>query len=183
MTGHILQTRLAPVLTALSLMLAGCAGAPKNAEDFRQMVRDGARYNLKTVESFEVARSLKDVSMTLRKKSDECLNVRMSAHGTARGNVGAFVDRTVTHTYKPTFVAGPNRTELHVQMKKAGGGTHELGAPPDGYYRVVLDAVPAGPNRTKIDMYINGSDDNLIRNALRGWVQGTNLGCPDVTKR
>ena len=48
---------------------------------------------------------------------------------------------------------------------------------------MVLDAVPVGQNRTKIDMYINSADDNLIRNALRGWAQGTNLGCPDVTKR
>ena len=107
----------------------------------------------------------------------------MTAQGTARGNVGAFIKVTTTHTYTPTFIATAKKTELHVQMKRAGGGMHELGAPPDGYYRVVLDAVPVGQNRTKIDMYINSADDNLIRNALRGWAQGTNLGCPDVTKR
>lgn len=170
-------------LIAAALLLGGCAGAPKNAEEFRELVREGARYNLKIIESLEVARPFPDVSSTLRQKTDECLRVRMAAQGTARGSVGAFVPRTVTHTYKPTFIAMANKAELHVQMKKAGGGTHELGAPPDGYYRVVLDATPAGPNKTKIVMYVNSSDDNLIRNAMRGWVQGTNLGCPDVTKR
>jgi len=183
MKSRVLRTYETMSLIAVALCLQGCAGAPKNAEEFREMVRSGARYNLKTIESFEVARSLADVSATLRKRTDECLRVIMTAQGTARGNLGALVERTTTHTYKPTFIATAKKTELHVQMKRAGGGTYELGAPPDGYYRVVLDAVPVGQNRTKIDMYINSSDDNLIRNALRGWAQGTNLGCPDVTKR
>ncbi len=183
MKNHVPRMHKTLSLITVTLCLQACAGAPKNAEEFREMVRSGARLNLKTVESFEVARPFADVSATLRKRTDECLRVTMTAQGTARGNVGAFVERTTTHTYKPTVIATAQKTELHVQMKRAGGGTHELGAPPDGYYRVVLDAVPVGQNRTKIDMYINSADDNLIRNALRGWVQGTNLGCPDVTKR
>ncbi len=183
MKGYAAPTYKTFSLIVVTLCLEACAGAPKNAEEFREMVRSGAKYNLKTVETFEVARPFADVSATLRKRTDECLKVTMTAQGTARGNVGAFVERTTTHTYKPTFIATAQKTELHVQMKMAGGGTHEFGAPPDGYYRVVLDAVPAGKNRTRIDMYINSADDNLIGNALRGWAQGTNLGCPDVTKR
>lgn len=165
-------------LIAAALLLGGCAGAPKNAEDFRQMAREAAPYHLKIIENLEVARPFRDVSSTLRQKTDECLRVKLTREGTYR-----HTDFTMTHTYKPTFIATANKAELHVQLKMEGTRSYEFGAPPDGSYRVVLDATPAGPNKTKIVMYVNSIDDNLIRNAMRGWVQGTNLGCPDVSKR
>lgn len=163
---------------AMAFLLGGCAsgGAPKNADDFRQQV--SSRGPFKIVDSFEVARPFGDVATTLRKKTDECLQVRMNWQTT-----GATIARSGTHTYKPTLIVNKNKAELHVQMKRVGGGVHELGAPPEGYYRVVLDAVAAGSARTKIDIYVDSIDDNVIRNALRGWAQGTNLGCPDVTRR
>lgn len=163
------------LLSIAALLLSGCAGAPKNADAFRAHV--SAQGPLKIIDRFEVARPISDVAATLRKKTDECLNVRMNWHTT-----GSVVGRSGTHTYKPTFIAGANKAELHVQMKRQGGVV-EMGAPPDGYYRVVLDAVAVGPARTKVDMYVNSIDDNVIRNALRGWAQGTQLGCPDVTRR
>ena len=163
------------LLPIAALLLSGCAGAPKSADTFRAQV--SARGPFKIIDRFEVARPFGEVAATLRKKTDECLHVRMNWHTT-----GSVVGRSGTHTYKPTFIAGANKAELHVQMKRQGGVV-EMGAPPDGYYRVVLDAAAAGPARTKIDMYVDSIDDNVIRNALRGWAQGTQLGCPDVTRR
>ena len=158
-------------------IIGGCAGAPKNAEDFRQAMRSGP---FKRTESFEVARPFRLVSDTLRKKSSECFGVAVHTTVTT-ANVP--ISRTNVRAFKPTFVGGPNKAELHIQQKRSGGGVVEVGAPADGYYRVVLDAVPAGPTRSKIDMYYFSPDDAYIRDTLRGWVTGQNPGCPDLTKR
>ena len=89
--------------------------------------------------------------------------------------------RTGVNTYKPTFVATANRAELHVQLQRSA--VVEVGSPPDGFYRVVLDATPIAKNRTQIDIYAKSLDEGLLRKALHGWVRGDNLGCPDLTKR
>src|SRR5712692_1902538 len=159
-------------LIAVALLLVGCATAPKNAEEFRQAMRSSP---FKKVESFEVARPFQDVSSTLRKKGNECL--ARTVRWTARSS-GSFNTRSGVNTYKPTFVANANRAELHVQLKRSA--VVEVGSPPDGFYRVVLDATPMAKDRTRIDMYALSIDDNLIRKAMRGWVQGDNLGCPDL---
>lgn len=156
-------------------VLTGCAGmgSPKNAEEFRQVVRNGP---FKTTDSFEVARPLADVSATLRKKSAECLNIAIKWSNT-KGRSGVI-------TYKPTFVAGATRAELHVQRKPEGGGEIVIGAPPDGEYRVVLDATALSKSRSKIDVYLwSAIDDKFLASALEGWAKGDNLGCPDLTRR
>ncbi len=167
------------LLFCLAVLISGCAvggvgGPPQNAEDLRELVRHSP---FKSVESFEVARSFQDVTSTLRKKNQECLAVIVNWQCT-----NCLFGSKGTITFKTTFMAKPNRTELHLQ-KKGGGGGSEIGAPPDGPYRIVVDAVPAGANRTKIDLYVRSIDDKLLREAFRGWVQGTNLDCPDMTKR
>jgi len=157
-------------------LLGGCGTAPMNADEFRRAMKSGAPV-FTTVESYEVARPFQDVSATLRKKSGECLAV--AVNWTVRSNMGS---RSGVRTWKPTFVADSKRAELHIQRKRQGGGEIDLGGPPDGFYRLVLDATPVGKGRTKIDLYSQTGDDKLIRQALRGWVQGDNLGCPDLTK-
>lgn len=164
------------MLTGAALVLAGCNMAPKNADEFRQATRDGVRLGVASVETFEVDRSLREVSSTLQRKASECLNVSVNwratnAYGNTRGGV---------HTYKPTFLANANKAELHVQRKRTGGGDVDVGAPADGFYDVVVDATPVTPKRTRIDIY---QGDKLMRTALRGWATGSNLGCPDLTKR
>ena len=161
------------------ILLSGCAvggvgGPPQNAEDLREFVRLAP---FRGVESFEVARSLQDVTSTLRAKDKECLAVIVNWRCT-----NCIFNTKGTITFKTTLVTKPNRTELHFQ-RKGGSGGFEIGAPPDGPYRIVLDAVPSGPNRTKVDLYVRSIDDTLLRDAFRGWGRGTNLGCPDMTKR
>jgi hypothetical protein len=104
------------------------------------------------------------------------LNVSVNWSATnAYGNT-----RSGVHTYKPTFVANADKAELHLQRKRSGGGDVDVGAPADGFYDVVVDAIPIGPKRTRIEIY---QGDKLMRTALRGWAKGDNLGCPDLTKR
>jgi hypothetical protein len=176
---QVLRKHRALPLIAVVFLVGGCAiggvgGPPQNAEDLRVLVRLSP---FKSVETFEVARSFQDVTSTLRKKDKECLAVIVNWQCT-----NCIFKTTGTITFKTTLVTNANRTELHFQ-RKGGSGGHEIGAPPDGPYRIVLDAFPAGSNRTKIDLYVRSIDDNRLRDAFRGWVQGTNLGCPDMTRR
>src|SRR5438132_13973708 len=63
---------------AAALVLGGCGGMPKNAEEFRQFTLERTRVlGALSVpkETFEVERPFRDVSSTLRKKADECLKV------------------------------------------------------------------------------------------------------------
>jgi len=173
----MLRNKQGLLLVATALVLGGCGGMPKNAEEFRQFSLERARVvgwmpGLVPKETFEVERPFREVSSTLQKKANECLKVAIQW----ATNRGSGVD-----TYKPTFVAGRDKAELHVQLRR--GAVIEVGAPPDGSYRVVLDATPLAAKRTRIDMYTMSIDDNLLRRALRGWAQGDNLGCPDLTKR
>jgi hypothetical protein len=176
MRSYILRKRAGFSLIGAALFLGGCGTTPMNADEFRRAMKSGAP-TFTTVESYEVARPFQDVSATLRKKSGECLAV--AVNWTVRSNMGS---RSGVRTWKPTFVADSKRAELHIQRKRQGGGEIDLGGPPDGFYRLVLDATPVGKGRTKIDLYSQTGDDKLIRQALRGWVQGDNLGCPDLTK-
>jgi len=170
-------------LIAGALVLGGCGGMPKNAEEFRNFTLERTRalgsgpLGGVAKDTFEVERSFREVSSTLQKKSDECLKVAVRWNATnSYGNTRSGVD-----TFKPTFIAGPNKAELHVQLKRSA--VTEVGAPPDGAYRVVLDATPVAAKRTRIEIYALSIDDKLLRQAMRGWVQGSNLGCPDLTKR
>lgn len=169
-------------LIAVAFLLVGCGTMPQNAEEYRQQMVQGKRAGLGmlgvSVDTFEVARPFQEVSSTLQKKARECLarTIKWTATSAQYFNTRSGVD-----TFKPTFIAKSNRAELHVQLKRSA--VHEVGAPPDGSYHMVLDATPLAAKRTRIDMYMNSIDDSLLGKALRGWVQGDNLGCPDLTKR
>jgi hypothetical protein len=174
MRHYMLRERMGLLLvTAVFLFLiAGCG--PKNAEEFRKSMHSGAPL-FTTVESFEVARPFKDVTATLRQKSKECLDVTISVICTnciANREMGKRI-------WKPTFIATPERTELHLQLKRTDLIT--IGDPPDGLYEIVLDAAPLDKNRTKIDIYRMNPNKKFIHNAMRGWVKGDTMGCPDLT--
>src|SRR6267154_5223015 len=177
MLCSILRNKQGLLLIAIALVLGGCGGMPKNAEEFRQFSVKRASVvgwmpGLVPKETFEVERPFREVSSTLQKKANECLKVEIQWATNRRSGVD---------TYKPTFVAGPAKAELHIQLRR--GAVIEVGAPPDGAYRVVLEANPIPAQRTRIDLYTKSIDDNLLRRTLRGWAQGDNLGCPDLTKR
>ena len=165
---------------AAALVLGGCGGMPKNAEEFRQFTLERTRVlGAMSVakETFEVERPFREVSSTLQKKANECLKVVVRRTGTDKyGYTRSSVD-----TFKPTFIASSGKAELHVQLKRSA--VVEVGAPPDGPYRVVLDATPVAAKRTRIDIYTMSIDDSLLQRTLRSWARGDNLGCPDLTKR
>jgi hypothetical protein len=185
MRCQALRNGLQWVLIGVALVLGGCGslGAPKNAEEYRQATRDGLKYGMGaigiSIETFEVERPFREVSSTLQRKADECLKV--AVHWSATNSYGN--TRSGVHKYKPTFVNGSSRAELHIQRSRSGGGDIDANAPPGGFYKAVLDATPVGKSRTRIEIYTQSKDDDLLRRALREWAQGSNLGCPDLGKR
>lgn len=178
MSSYMLKIQTWLPVFAIALTLVGCSGMPKNAEEFRQgAINSPFRGTFNLVETYEVSRPFRDVTVTLQKKAKECLSLSYdwsSEYGQYRNK------RSGTTTYKPTFIANPNRTELHLQYKSTG--TIQVGAPADGAYLVVLDATPIAKDRTRIETYAS-SNVKLIRTAMRGWATGDNLGCPDLMNK
>lgn len=164
---------LAALMAAAAV--AGCAGKmPMNAAEFRKAA-PGA-FLIKT-ESYEVNRSLKQVAAAFQKRAPECLSqrVRMSEQGPRHSLV-------VVTAYKPTVVVGSDRAELHLQRRHDQGVVKVYDEPPDGHYILVVDAYPAGSNRTRIELTGPSKGHDVIYRAINGWATGENLGCPDLTK-
>ena len=174
----LIKNVFARILTlgVFALLLVGCGGMAKNAEEFRQgALNSPFKGTFDLVETYEVARPFNDVSATLRKKTNECLAITYDWSS----EMGQYrTKRSGTTTYKPTFIASAKRAEVHVQRKSSG--TIEIGAPEAGGYRIVLDATPIAKNRTRIDTYASSAEANLFKKAMRGWVTGDNPGCPDL---
>src|SRR5712691_946158 len=131
-----MRNRRGLALIAVALALGGCGGMPQNAEEFRQYTLERTRVlgsgALGGVpkETFEVERPFREVSSTLQKKANECLKVVIKGTSTNKyGNTWTSVS-----TYKPTFISSPNKAELHVQLNRSE--VVEVGAPPEGAYRV-----------------------------------------------
>ena len=129
---------------AAALLLAGCTSLypPKSADEFR---RAASASLLPKTGSLEVARPLPQVSDDLRKKSAECLDVSVTAVTKTITDFQEII-RTYYVTYKPTVVAAPERTELHVQWHTKGD-IHLSRAPEGGadlYFTIRPGEEPEG---------------------------------------
>src|SRR5712691_12200901 len=168
MPCSMMRNKRGSALMAVVLVLGGCGGMPKNAEEFRQYTLERTRVlgsgALGGVpkETFEVESPFREVSSTLQRKADECLKVVIK--GTSADKYGN--TRTGFSTFKPTFIGSSGKAELHVQLKRSS--VTEVGAPPDGAYRIVLDATPLAARRTRIEIYTMSVDDSLLQRTLRG---------------
>lgn len=162
---------------AAALLLAGCTSLypPKSADEFR---RAASASLLPKTGSLEVARPLPQVSDDLRKKSAECLDVSVTAVTKTITDFQEII-RTYYVTYKPTVVAAPERTELHVQWHTKGD-IHLSRAPEGGAYRLIVDAYPAGGGRTRLQWFSPTSATDFLTEAVKGWATGENMACPDL---
>jgi hypothetical protein len=163
------------MIALLAPLVVACAGMPQNAEEFRKAVGGGAM--MTKTESYEVNRPLAQVTATFQKRAPECLNVAVQ---TVSQTTTSY--QRINTTYKPTVSTGSGRTELHVQQLHKGGGVIYPQKPPEGgVYIFVADASAQG-NRTKIQVYGPSRGYDVLHRAVRGWAEGNNLGCPDMTK-
>ncbi len=67
-------------------------------------------------------------------------------------------------------------------MRQDGPGIFSYDMPKRGYYYLVIDASRLGQRKTKIDMYYASSGDGPLVRAVRSWVTGRAVGCPDLGK-
>jgi hypothetical protein len=171
MRHYLRQGRIGLLLVTAVFLLSGCG--VKTADEYRHAVRVSC-FLFSTVDSFEVERPFADVTTMLKKKTKECLDVTVRLICT--NCIGGGESK---HIFRPTFIANPDRTEVHLQLKRTE--VIAIGAPPEGAYVIVLDAAPVDKKRTKIDIYRQSPDEKFIHNAMRGWVKGDNMGCPDLT--
>jgi hypothetical protein len=162
---------------AVHTLLSGCAamtGHPQTAEDFRQAVPGAMTAK---VESFEVNRPFADVAATFSSKAPECLDVTIRT--TSKTNKSYQV---IVTDYNPTVRVSDNRAELHMQMHHEAGVLNVTKEPPGGYYMMVADASPVGHQTTRIDLYRPAYGYGLLTKTIKAWADGSNTGCPDMTK-
>jgi len=168
-----MRLRLLPVLVVL-LALVGCAGKkPMTAAEFREAVPGSfsARH-----ETYQVDRPLSKVADTFRKNGSKCLDKTIETVSSGYMNY----QRIVTD-YNPTVVIRKDRAELHLQQFHETGVMYIGDVPEGGYFMLVVDATPIDKNTTQIDIYRPAWGFGNLLAAVRGWTDGSNTGCPDMT--
>ncbi len=167
-------------LGLLFVLLAsgGCSmKQPQSAQEFRQML-PGSMFGKQ--ETVTVDRSYSKVIDTFRKRAGKCLNVVVQRDVVNR--YGQVVN-TTNITYTPTLNVGKSRAELYLQQLPEGSATFVVGEMPEkGFYFFVADAIHAGKNKTRLDLYYSSYGADTLSRAVKNWAKGDNLGCPDLTQ-
>lgn len=167
-------------LGVIVAVMAGCSSAPmpQNPDEYRDLISKGI-FGAK-VETYTVNRPYSAVTKVLQDKTKECLPAQVSGTRCTAG-----VCKYYKSSYKPTLLKGSKKTELHVQLTiEPDDAIYMNGRPPkDGTYIIVADAVPDGPKATKMTVYAPTMVYVHMPNAVKHWVNGTNLGCPDFSSR
>jgi hypothetical protein len=160
----------------MGTVLVGCASGPtpQNAAQYRSAVGKGGMGA--SLETYEVNRSYKEVAATLKAKANECLKARLVETECINRSCK---DREIIYT--PTVVSGPKGTELHLQWRRVPMDSYFAGGPPPptGMYIMVADALPAGKNKTRLNVYAPSSLFRSAPDAVKHWANGTNMGCPN----
>jgi hypothetical protein len=167
--------RHAWVLAACTLTLVGCGTAPKTAHEFRDLVKAGSAFA--TTETYDVNRPVSAVAASWKENGNRCLRKTVVVRSITNG-----VSSQSEYTYKPTVVAG-KKAELHIQQSiKATNLVRTMEEPPGGYYHLVAEATPLSANRSRIDIYRARGTQSVLLQAIRNWADGSNAGCPDLTR-
>ena len=156
-----------------AVALAGCVQFPQTPQETRGYIRNST---MGKVQRLEVRRAHADVTRSLRARAEECLS--MSVRASERGAGSA---STVRATYRPTVIAGEQRTELYLQMQERGNVVIPGKEPEGGFYVVIADATPLSAGATQVEIYAASRRFDVVTKAIAGWAQGTSSGCPDLT--
>ena len=163
------------LILVLTVSLTACITShPQNARDFRAAV-PGAF--MAKVEKYEVSQPYAKVAARFKKMAPKCLNVSVETVSQSRTSY-----QVIVTDYKAKVVSGKTRTELHVQQHHAKGVMNVTKEPKGGYYLMVVDAIKAGKNKTRIEYYGPSSGYDSMVDAIKGWASGKKVSCPDLTK-
>lgn len=160
-------------LLSAAALLAGCAGNPKTAEEFRSVAR-GGHMLLKAPESFVVERPFAAVAATFRKRAPDCLD--WDVHTQLKPTIGIASSPKHSGSSKSTVRVSAQKMEFYLQVRTKANLAYE---PDDGAYMFIADAEAVGPGKTRIDIYRTAIRSETLYQAVRGWAEGTTQGCPD----
>ena len=163
------------ILSTFALVLfTGCVNHPKTAQEFRVAIPDAF---MAEVETIEVDRPFSEVAKTFKQKAPKCLDVRIKTVSQSSTSYQVLIAQ-----YHPTVVTGPKKAEIHLQRHYESGVMNVGEEPENGYYLLVVDAIPISKNKTKIVFYRPSMGFDTLITAIKGWASGKNLGCPDLTQ-
>lgn len=155
-----------------AVWLAGCGSVPQTAEEFRTAVTGAP---LARIESLEVDRPIRDVTLTFQRKAPECFNVSVrTVSRSVLNNHNSLIE------YRATVVPGTTRTELHLQQLHKINAVYSSKPPEGGAYIVVVDAHALPGNRTRLQTFGPSIGLDGVYRAIRGWATGKDMGCPDM---
>ena len=168
--------RFASCLVFISsvVLSSGCAvKQAQTAQEFRLLTPQIGYVDHETV---TVDQSYPTVVNNFQKRADKCLTVELLMTTTNR--YGQTVNEQ-TLSYTPTLVAGKAKSELSLQKNVSGGGMIMGKVPEKGMYILVADMTPAGKHKTRLDIYRNTYETDIIVAAVKNWASGKSLACPD----
>ncbi len=152
--------------------LSGCGSTaipPSTASEFRESVKQDAR----TFEEFTTDRAFNDVVYSFKKMVPQCMGFLPAPERRDRRageqETEAWMDGSARVS------ASADNVELHIQRKiqNPTGKT-----PKEGLFLLVADAHPAGPGKTKVEIYYREGLKEAAA-AIRGWAAGESFQCPD----
>lgn len=155
-------------------LISGCA-IPQTVPQVRA---DAAHSGFYDTAHFVVDRPYVDVARTFQKETGRCLDVRINLVERSEP-YGPATSRSA-EIYRPKLSVLRTKLALSVQMRQVGPGIFPYDMPKHGYYYLVLDASRFGRRKTVIDMYYAKHGDGPLIRAVRGWVTGRAIGCPDL---
>lgn len=168
--------RIYLLVFASMLIMSGCAVTNAlTASDFRNA---SVNSSLVVIERYQVKRSFRTVAHKVRSKANKCLRVRIKSR--TRGHMQAS-SREVA--YIPTFKMTRAHAELHVQMSFISGNVIVPGkVAPKGSFLLVADIAPKGKRYSSVVLYRPKLGHKHMTRAVKGWIDGTISGCPDLTR-
>ena len=160
---------------AIAAALSGCATShPQTASEFRKAV-PGAF--MAKVEKYEVNQPYQEIAARIQKMAPKCLDVTVETISQTRDSYQHIVTQ-----YKSTVIVGKEHAELHVQQHHAQGVMNVTKEPEGGYYLMVFDITKLGASKSHVEYYGPSIGFDTMVKAIKGWIDGKNVGCPDLTK-
>lgn len=169
----------AVVLT--TLMIGGCFTIPVTPDMMRESARSSSFGREETV---HVQRPFDAVVSSIAQRAPTCLRggVRVT---TTQGNAATGITTSTRNVYyTPKLVRKGNRAELYIQQMVKGTilvGENKDKIPPEGWYIMVVDIIPAASGGTQLKFYRTFNLD-IVATAITQWAKNTGSGCPDLTK-
>jgi len=158
----------------LAFLMHGCAmKQAQTAQEFRMMAPQSS-YGAH--DTLTVTKPYSSAVANFKKKADKCLTTELVL--TYQNQYGQTIS-TQNLSYTPTLVVGKSKTTLSVQKNVSGDGMIAGKVPEKGMFLVVADLTPVAKNKTRLDIYRNTYETDIIVAAIKNWATGKSLACPD----